>query len=121
VATAGKGGKVEVGADTIGELNDWTLDENVDLMEEAVFGDDHQSHTVGLKDTSGSASGYFDATDIDKIAPGTEAVITLYIDATVNFSASAKISNRSVNTNVDGQAEIDFDFEFQEEGTWTTS
>lgn len=122
MATAGKGGDVKIGGTTVAEIQEWSIDENVDLMEKAVFGDDHQSHTVGLRDTSGSFSGLFAATQIANTAPGaTLDKIRLEISTGVYVEAEAKVSSRSINTVVDGQAEIDIDFEFQEEGAWTTS
>ena len=121
MATAGKGGSVTVATDEIGEIQEWTIDEDVDLEETPVFGDEIVTHTATLKSASGSFSGYFDADDIDKVDPGTEAEITLAVDDTNEVSANAIIASRSVSNVVDGVAELDIDFEFQEEPTWTTT
>ena len=120
MATAGKNGSVTVGTDEIGEIQEWTIDEDIDLEETPVFGDEVVTHTATLKSASGSFSGYFDADDIDKIDPGTTADIELAIDDSNNVEAEAIISTRSVSNIVDGVAELDIDFEFQEEPTWTT-
>ena len=119
MATAGKGGSVTVDTDEIGEIDEWNVDEDIDLEETPTFGDEVVTHTGTLKSASGSFSGYFDAADIDKVDPGTEADITLAIDDTNEVSANAIIASRSVSNVVDGVADLDIDFEFQEEPTWT--
>lgn len=122
MATAGKGGKVVVDSDTIGEIGEWTLDEDINLEETPVFGDSVVTHTPTLESASGTFSGYFDATDLNKLDPGTTiSSLELYIDSTVNAEGEAIISTRSVSNVVDGVAEIDIDFEFQEAVTWTTA
>ena len=121
MATAGKGGSVTVATDVIAEIQEWSIDEDIDLEETPTFGDEVVTHTATLKSASGSFSGYFDAADINKVAPGTEAEITLAVDDTNEVSANAIIATRSVSNVVDGVAELDIDFEFQEEPTWTTA
>ena len=122
MATAGKGGKVVLDSNTIGEITEWTVDEDINLEETPTFGDEVITHTGTLKSASGSFSGYFDAADIDKVAPG-EYIdnLELYVDATVNIAAEAIIASRSVSNSVDGVAEIDIDFEIQTAPVWTTA
>ena len=122
MATAGKGGKVVVDTDTIGEIGEWNLDEDINLEETPTFGDTVVTHTGTLESASGSFSGYFDATDIDKVKQGTTIdSLELYVDNTVNAEGEAIISTRSVTNSVEGVVELDIDFEFQEAVTWTTS
>lgn len=122
MATAGKGGSVVLDTDVIGEIGEWNTDEDINLEETPTFGDTVVTHTATLLSSSGSFSGYFDATDINKVAPGTDITnLELYVDSTVNIAATAIISTRSVSNVVDGVAEIDIDFEFQTEPTWTTA
>lgn len=122
MATAGKGGSVVVDSTTLGEIGEWTLDEDINLEETPVFGDNVVTHTGTLKSASGSFSGYFDATDLGNIDPGTAITnLELYIDGTANVAAEAIISTRSVTNVVDGVAEIDIDFEMQTEPVWTTA
>ena len=122
MATAGKGGSVVVDSTTLGEIGEWTLDEDINLEETPVFGDNVVTHTGTLTSASGSFSGYFDATDLSEIDPGTEITnLELYIDGTMNVAGEAIISTRSVTNVVDGVAEIDIDFEMQTAPTWTTS
>ena len=124
MATAGKGGSVSLdgGTSDLAEIQEWNIDENVDLQEAASFGDDHQHHTVGLKDTPGSFSGLFNTAQISETTPGSAiATLRLEISDGVYIESDAIISSRSVSNVVDGQAEIDIDFEFQSEGTWTTT
>lgn len=122
MATAGKGGSVVVDSTTLGEIGEWTLDEDINLEETPVFGDTVVTHTGTLKSASGSFSGYFDATDLGNLDPGTAITnLELYIDGTANVAAEAIISTRSVTNVVDGVAEIDIDFEMQTEPVWTTA
>ena len=119
MATAGKGGSVTVGSDVIGEIQEWSIDEDISLEETPTFGDDVVTHTATLKSASGSFSGFFDATDIGKVDPGTTADITLSVDGTNQVAAEAILESRTVNNVVDGVAEIDIDFQFQAEPSWT--
>ena len=122
MATAGKGGKVVIDTDTIGEIDEWTLDEDINLEETPTFGDDVITHTGTLESASGSFSGYFDPDDINKVKQGTTINnLELYVDETVNVSGEAIISSRSVDTPVEGVATIDVDFEMQTSPTWTTA
>ena len=122
VATAGKGGKVVIDTDTIGEIGEWSTDESINLEETPTFGDEVVTHTGTLLSASGSFSGYFDKADIDKVEPGADITnLELYVDDTANIAASAIIADRSVSTPVEGVSEIDIDFEFQAKPTWTTT
>ena len=122
MATAGKGGKVVVDTDTIGEIDEWNLDEDINLEETPTFGDEVITHTGTLESASGSFSGYFDANDIDKVKQGTIiSSLELYVDDTVNAEGEAIISNRSVTNSVEGVVELDIEFDFQEAVTWTTA
>lgn len=106
----------------MGEIGEWDLDEDINLEETPTFGDEVTTHTGTLKSASGSFSGYFDATQINEVDPGTAITsLELYIDDTANVAAEAIIESRSVTNVVDGVAEIDVDFQMQTAPTWTTA
>jgi len=122
MALSGKDGAVIVDGTELGEITEWNIDEDVDLEETPVFGDEVITHTETLKSASGSLSGYWDADDLDELAPGT-TINNLELDINENYGVSAEaiVASRSVTNVVDGTAEMDIDFEFQEEPTWDTT
>ena len=122
MATAGKGGSVVVDSTTLGEITEWSLDEDINLEETPVFGDEVVTHTGTLKSASGTLTGYFNEADLNEVDVGANITnLELYVDGTANVAGEAIISTRSVTNVVDGVAEMDIDFEMQTAPTWTTS
>ena len=125
MALTGKDGNVSLdsGISTVAEIKDWSLDESADVLETTSFDntDDHKTYIAGLKDTTGSFSGQWEASQMADTTPGTTITVQLDIDATNYVSGSAIISNRSSNTAVDGLAEVSIDFQFAAAPVWTTA
>lgn len=122
MALSGKDGAVIVDNTEIGDISEWNEDEDANLDETPSFGDEVVTHTPTLPAFSGSFNGYFNEEYIDDVEVGaTIDNLELDINETVGVSGEAIISNRSISNVVDGVAEIDIDFEFQEKPAWVTS
>ena len=124
MALTGKDGNVSLdsGTSTVAEIKDWSLDESADVLETTSFDntDDHKTYIAGLKDTTGSFSGQWAASQMADTTPGTTITVQLDIDATNYVSGSAIINTRGSNTAVDGLAEVSIDFQLTAAPVWTT-
>jgi hypothetical protein len=58
VSTTGTGNAVLVAS-----LNNWSLDMTTDKLEVTAFGDANKTYVIGLKDISGSFSGFYDTAE----------------------------------------------------------
>ncbi len=59
----GLDGVVKIGANTIAEVNSWSLDENTDMLEDTTMGDAAKTYQAGLKGWSGQLSCWWDPSD----------------------------------------------------------
>jgi hypothetical protein len=121
--TAGKIGKVQLGAVTIAEIDDWTYNPTADLIETTPFLATSKSRTVGLMDGSGTFKGRHDMTDASQLAlrnamlAGTQVTLSLFVNAVNKYSGPALIKTTPMKSAVAGVVEIQFDF--QANGDWT--
>ena len=46
----GKDGVVKIGSNTIGEIRSYSLEQNMDVIEDSTMGDTDRTYTSGLKD-----------------------------------------------------------------------
>jgi predicted secreted protein len=114
----GYNGKVMVGAATVAEIGEWSLDIEAEMLDTTKFGDQWKAAIAGLKSWSGSFAGRFDTADATgQIAlqsatlGGTTVALKLYTDATHNYSGTAFITTTSPKAAVDGTVDVDFSFE----------
>ena len=125
MAIAGKDGSVSLdgGTSTVVSIREWSLDESAETLDTTNFDntDGHRTYIAGLKDTTGSFSGDWDASQMADTAPGTTVTAQLNITDANYVSGSAIITGRSVTTVVDGKAEGTFDFQLTEAPEWTTA
>lgn len=116
-ALAGLSGSVKVGANTVAEIGDWSLDIGLDSHEVSAFGDSWKRYVAGLKGWSGSASGRWDMTDTNGQAAlqgallgGTTVSLKLYVDSTHYYSGTAYITGSTPAASVSGTVDVEFSF-----------
>lgn len=117
-ALAGRAGSVKIGANTVLEIGEWSLNIDIDLPEHTDFGDVWKEHLVGLRGATGSFNGRLDPADttghvalITEALSGTSGVtLNLYINATNYFSMTALLSQMSPKASVGGVVENSYNF-----------
>src|SRR5712692_5272109 len=97
-ALVGKVCKVQVGANTVAELDEWSYNPTADVIEKTPFLATSKTHLVGLMDGSGSFKGRLDMTDTNgqvalrnAMLAGTQVTLNLFTGATHKFSGPAFI------------------------------
>lgn len=77
----GNEGTVKVSTNEVAEVQDWSYEDTVDLVEKSAMGDTTKSYLAGLKDGSGSVSCLWDETDTTgqgALVVGASVVLNLY-------------------------------------------
>lgn len=119
MAIAGKGGKLSIGANTVSDIKNWSLDLGADTIDVTALGDEWKRFIAGLKEWSASAEGSFAInTDANGQAAlqtaflnSSEVALRLYINATNYYSGNAYISSLSVEDPVDDAVNVSFEFQ----------
>jgi hypothetical protein len=120
-ATAGKGGKLVIGASDAVNIASWNLSLNADMLEDTALGDDDKTYLAGLNGWTASVECHFDKSDsTGQIAmqnaylAGTSLTSKFYIDDTNYYSGTVYISSMNI---VDGVADlVSVTFELQGSG-----
>lgn len=125
-ALVGKVCKVQVGANTVAELDEWTYNPTADLLEKTAFLATSKTHLAGLMDGSGSFKGRLDMTDTlgqvalrNAMLAGTQVTLNLFTDATHAYRGPALIKTTPMKSNV--ATLVDVQYDFQADGDWTWS
>ncbi len=77
----GKNGVVKVGANTVAEVQSFSITKNVDLAEDTAMGDAWKSFLPGVKGATGSIECSWDETDTngqEALVEGAEVTLNLY-------------------------------------------
>lgn len=108
----GYSGNIKESGTTIGEMSEWSLDVNVDIVDTSAFGDEWKKKTATQKDWSGSCNGRLDTADSGQSALtiGSEVDMEFYTDATHKYSGSAIVESISRSAVVNGVLEVTFNF-----------
>ncbi|MDE2099062.1 MAG: hypothetical protein KGL39_17545 [Patescibacteria group bacterium] len=120
-AIVGKGGAVKVGANTVAELDEWTLDIDADTLDDTSFGSDWKTYLQGLKSWTGSLKGRWDvATDTNGQAAlqaallgGTSITLALDVDSTTphGYTGTAFVKKLAIGANIKDLITFQCDFE----------
>jgi hypothetical protein len=81
----GNGGVVRVGANSVAEVQQWSLTERVDIAEDHSMGDAWKTHLTGVKSWDGSVQCWFDETDTNgqqALTVGASVTLNLYPEGT---------------------------------------
>ena len=118
MALAGKGGSLNIGANKVAEIANWSLDLGADDIDVTSFDSDGwKEFLAGLKEWSGSMEGNFKPTDttgqkaiLAAWAAGTPVTFTFKVSSTVSFSGDAFVKP-SIEVPVDDKATFSCDFQ----------
>src|SRR5438552_4624947 len=116
---AGKGGSVKIGANTVAEIDEWTLTTNADLNEISKFGDAAKSFTPGLYEWNGHFKGRLDMTDtngqlaiFNQLIAGTIlTALHLGVAGTTNFNGNAWTKTAAFTEAITENALADYTFQ----------
>ena len=117
-ACSGHEGAIYSSTKQIGGLNTFSLNINNAVLDVTSFGNSWKEHIDGVKDFSGSASGYLDYSDtvqkeiVDKILSSSESTLTIDFKVTkdLTLTGSMKISSLSATISVSDKVGISFNF-----------
>lgn len=117
-ACSGHEGAIYSSTKQIGGLNTFSLNVNNAVLDVTSFGNTWKEHIDGVKDFSGSASGYLDYSDtvqkeiVDKILSSSESTLTIDFKVTkdLTLTGSVKISSLSTTVAVSDKVGISFNF-----------
>lgn len=119
---AGKGGKINVGANTVSDIPSWSIDLGADMLDATVLGDDWKKVLPGLKEWSASVDGNWNvASDAngqkaiqDAYLNASPLALKFYVNSTNYYSGSGYVTGLSIEDPVDG--EVSFGIEIQGNG-----
>ena len=117
-ACSGHEGAIYSNTKQIGGLNTYSLNINNATLDVTSFGSGWKEYIDGVKDFSGSASGYLDYMDamqkeiVDKILSSSESTLTIDFKVTkdLTLTGSVKISSLSTTVAVSDKVGISFNF-----------
>ena len=117
-ACSGHEGAIYSNTKQIGGLNTFNLNINNATLDVTSFGNAWKEYIDGVKDFSGSASGYFDYLDamqkeiVDNILSSAETTLTLDFKVTkdLTLTGSVKISSLSTTVAVNDKVGVSFNF-----------
>lgn len=122
----GKSGHVAIGANTVAELKEWTLEVDAAMLDDTTFGATWKSFLPGILDGKGSLKGNWDvATDTNGQAALQAAILggtvltslTLNVDGTNAYTCNAYLSKLQVDSKV--ESIVAFTADFQANGAVT--
>lgn len=89
----GKGGLVQFGANDVGNVTRWTLDEQVTADDTTAQGDTAMTHIVGIPGWSGTIEGWYDPADTNG-----QVAATIGASLTVKFYTDTDASGKTFKT-----------------------
>lgn len=104
---SGNEGTVKIGAATVGEIKNFSIEMTADTMEDTAMGDEWRSHKGSFKSWTASIEAHFDTADTGQIALAIGSTVTFNGYATGDgsgakyLSGSAIVTNRSISTPMD--------------------
>ena len=112
----GNAASLKVGANTVAEMDSYTLDIQTGLEETQSFGDTWKERTATIQEWSGSGAGRWDTTDTNghialktAFLGGTTATMRFYIDGTNYYSGSAFVQ-ASMSASENGLVTVSYTF-----------
>lgn len=112
----GSEGTMKVGANTVGELRSYTLDQTADTIEDTSMGDTSRTYKSALKGWSGSASLFFDEADAGQLllVLGTSIALKVYPEGASSgdkyYYGDAIITGSNISASFDGMVEAEVTF-----------
>lgn len=108
----GYAGNIKVGTNTIGEISEWSLDVNADIVDISAFGDGWKKKTATQKDWSGSCNGRLDPNDTGQnaLTIGSDVTLELYVNGSNYYSGNAVVESISYGAAVADVITVTFNF-----------
>jgi len=120
----GNGGQVQIGANVVAEVLNWSLSEGINVVDDTTTGDTSDTHKTGTVNWNGSINCYWDetaATGQEAMTIGASVDISLYPDGVatgdIDFNGTATITaieRSSANNSI-----VTANFTFQGNGDLT--
>ena len=108
----GKEGTVQVGSNSILEIRGFSIDENIDIVEDTSMGDNSKTYLASIKDFSGSVDVLYDETDTNgqtALSVGSSVTLNFAPEGTdsgdVKLTGTAIVTGKSVTSTFDGLVE----------------
>ncbi len=108
----GKEGTVQVGSNSILEIRGFSIDENIDIVEDTSMGDNSKTYLASIKDFSGSVDVLYDETDTNgqtALSVGSSVTLNFAPEGTdsgdVKLTGTAIVTGKSVTSSFDGLVE----------------
>ena len=114
----GVNGVVKIGANTVGEVVSFTLNQTHDTVEDTALSDSMKSYKALRGDATATVECHFDETDTAQEAAnsGTEATLELYPEGDTSgdkyFVGTAIVTGADVGVTMDGIISRTFTFQF---------
>lgn len=118
---AGKGGYVLVDGNEVAEINDWSLSLSKDMLEDTAMqagGTEWRTFKAGLKEWSGSWSGFWDLTNTDGQKALHDALVDdssvdayFHISGDYYYWGSGQVEAEDAGSVIDDVADISFDIQ----------
>lgn len=112
---AASGSLVKIGSDTMGEVRSYSLEQQIETIEDTAMGDTARTYKVGLKSFTGSLDVNFDESDTAQAAvqtaieDGTTVTFEIYPEGETTgdqyFTGTAIITGSTVTASFDGLVE----------------
>jgi hypothetical protein len=116
-AASGIDGKVMIGANSLLNITEWSMDIKQAVQGTTSFGDTWEEKIKGMLGASGSLKGLLDTGDTNgqvvlqnAILNTTTVTLLLYCNATNYYTATAFIDGMKPSDKVDGVAEVEYSF-----------
>lgn len=114
----GKSGLVKVGSNTVAEVRNWSVTEQVDTVDDTVQQDTAKSHLVGVPAWDGNMECFWDRSDTngqEALTIGASVTLNLYPmgagSGATYYTGTATVTRRGVSVPHDGGVMRSFDFQ----------
>lgn len=114
---SGSEGVVKVGANIIGEIRSYSIEQSMDTLEDTSMGDVNRTYKASLKTFTGSCDVLFDDTDAGQTAMqvGSEVTMSFQMEGNTagdhKLSGTVLITGRSISASYDGLVEASLSFQ----------
>jgi len=108
----GSGGTVKVGSVEVAEIRSFSIDEQMDTLEDTAMGDQSRTFKASLKSFTGSIDVFFDDTDSSgqgSLTVGSSVTVNFQMEGTSTgdhlLTGTALVTGRTINSSFDGMVE----------------
>lgn len=114
---SGSEGVVKAGANIVGEIRSYSIEESMDTLEDTSMGDTNRTYKASLKTFTGSCDVLFDDTNTAQIAMtvGSEVVMSFQMEGNTvgdhKLSGTVLITGRNISASYDGLVEASLSFQ----------